>query len=109
MRRVEQCLDRLTTILRHCEPRALLRAGVGSSSASSVREAAAALAGGPSPVVESVQRLFPVLEAVYQTYKAKADVMEKVRWEGEGGGRRELVFFLRGGFVGVCWKGWGED
>lgn len=67
-RRVEHCLDRLTTIIRFCEPRPLRSAGSSGTSSGA----------GASAAVESVQRLLPVLEVCYGCYKHKADVMEKV-------------------------------
>ena len=67
-KRVERCLDRLTAIIRFCEPRPLRRGVVGGGGEE----------GDVSPAAESLQRLLPVLEAVYGCYKGKGDVMEKV-------------------------------
>jgi hypothetical protein len=67
---VEQDLERLTTIIRVSEPRLMGRRGGGREGE---RE------GGTSPAVGAVQSLLPVLQAIYDEYKGKPDVMEKVR------------------------------
>lgn len=62
---VGQDLDRLTVIIRYCEPRR--RDGANRSEAE------------PSPSVEMMQLLWPVLQNVRQAFNKDEDVLEKVR------------------------------
>lgn len=62
---VMEDLDRLTVIIRYCEPRR--------------RHGAAHREGEPSPSVEMVQLLWPVFEAVRNAFRSSVDVQEKVR------------------------------